>query len=1184
MNTVRIFRFLFAVILFSASALSVAAALPSDDGVWTPIDKGELRAPGAKAESLPTAYEAFRLNRPALEAVLNRAPEEYSYGAEVVLSLPMPDGSFGRFRIEHSLVVEQGLVDKYPSLGNTYRGYGIDDPTASVRFDLLPSGFHAMVLSSNGTVIVNPYLDAKNDEYISFRKSDSPRMTKFVCEFGNGIDSLFSAKGFDPEEVMIEDAPEVTSGTQLRTYRLALAATNEYCATVGGNTVAGCLAAQVLVMNRVNGVYERDVAIHMNIVANNNLIVFAGDNFGCPIATPGSACTAANDPYTNNDGVTMLGENASALTSVIGTANYDIGHVFSTGGGGVATLNGPCGGNKARGVTGLSNPVGDPFAIDYVAHEMGHQWGANHTFNSTNGSCSGNRSSGSAYEPGSGITIMGYAGICGTSDLAANSIDTFHVKSLEVIVAYSQTGNGNTCAVTTASGNTPPTVTGPGNFNIPKQTPFSLLATATDPNGDTLTYDWQEYDLGTSTNAVPNTDSDGIARPIFRPFLPTSVGTRTFPALTHILNSANVPPSTTGGFLTGELLPAITRTMTFQVVARDNRANAGGISTATSQVTVDGNSGPFVVTSPNTAVSYAGNSSQTITWNVANTTAAPVSAANVVISLSTDGGNTFPTVLAASTANDGTETVTIPNTPTTTARIKVQGAGNIFFDVSDVNFTITAGGGTPTPTNTPTATPTNTPTATPTNTPTATPTNTPTATPTNTPTATPTNTPTATPTNTPTATPTSTPTATPTNTPTATPTSTPTATPTATPTNTPTATPTATPAVTPTPAIFRVVRVVSAIGSPGGPVIVPIEIDSLGNEAAIQFSISWDPAILSNPVVGLGSGAPAGSALTTNPNQVASGRLGILVDSSNTFTLSPPARQVVTVTFAVAAGAPFGPTAITFGDQPSGRGISDAFGNTLTATYANGAVTIAAPAAGFEGDVAPRPNGDGTVNSTDVIQLRRFATSLDTPGGTEGQRADSAPLATNGDGIINSGDVIQTRRFATGLDPLTPVGGPTVGTSIVPESVTSLVDSIYEYFFGREIRIGKAEAANGTVTVPVEMVTNGDEAGVSFTLEYDASVMANPRVVIGEAAPAGSILTVNANEKGRLGVLVDSNVAAGASSTARRIVMVTFDVTAETAGRTAISFTDALAVRSLAGVNGELLKAAFVGSQVELSR
>ena len=506
------FPFLASLVLLAIVASSSIAQVATDE-VWTPIDRNELGSPGRDAGTLPSVYQGFRLNAAGLRQVLDRAPEEFTSAPEVLLNLPMPDGSLQRFRIEHSLIVEPALLKDYPQLGATYRGYGIDDPTASVRFDFLPNGFHAMVLSSNGTVIVNPYNEAKESEYISFRKSDSPRLSQFVCEFGKqGLDKLFEVNGFDPDEIMIDEAPEVISGTELRTYRLALAASNEYCVAVGGNTVAGSLAAQVLIMNRVNAVYERDVAIRMIVVGNNNLIVYAGDNLSC-----GGACTSANDPYTNNNGSTMLGQNQTNLDTVIGSANYDIGHVFSTGGGGVAFLGVPCGGSKAGGVTGLPNPVGDPFAIDYVAHEMGHQWGANHTFNSTNSSCGGgNRSAGSAYEPGSGITIMAYAGICGTSNLSANSIDTFHVKSIEVIVAYSQTGNGNTCAVTTASGNTPPAVTGPGNFNIPKQTPFSLTATASDVNGDTLTYDWQEYNLGASTNAVPNTDADGTARPIFR--------------------------------------------------------------------------------------------------------------------------------------------------------------------------------------------------------------------------------------------------------------------------------------------------------------------------------------------------------------------------------------------------------------------------------------------------------------------------------------------------------------------------------------------------------------------------------------------------------------------------------------------------------------------------------------------
>ncbi len=521
-------------------------------------------------------------------------------------------------------------------------------------------------------MLIDPYAAGNTADYMTYWKRDAANATQgFQCDF------------VDPElpRLPADDVPvpAVISGTTLRTYRLALAATNEYCAAVGGNTIAGALAAEVLIMNRVNGVYERDLAIHMNIVANNDLITYAGDNLGC-----GGACTSANDPYTNSSGSTMLGQNQTTINAVIGTANYDIGHVFSTGGGGVASLSVPCGTSKARGVTGLSNPVGDPFAIDYVAHEMGHQWGANHTFNGAVSNCSGgNRSGTHAYEPGSGITIMAYAGICGNQNLSDHSIDTFHVDSLQAIVAYSQTGNGNSCAVQTATGNTPPTVTGPGNFTIPKSTPFSLTASATDPNGDTITYDWEEFDLGASTTAVPNTDSDGVAKPILRPYLPTLGGTRTFPSLQYILNNANVPPATTGAYLTGELLPAISRSMTFQVVARDNRANGGGINTATSVVTIDGAATPFAITAPNTGISIPGSTNFNVTWNASG------NAANVKISLSTDGGNTFPTVLAASTPNDGSELVLIPTMPTTTARIKVEAVGNIYFDISDTNFTIT---------------------------------------------------------------------------------------------------------------------------------------------------------------------------------------------------------------------------------------------------------------------------------------------------------------------------------------------------------------------------------------------------------------------------------------------------------------------------------------------------------------
>ncbi len=645
------------------------------DKLWQEVDDSALQQRLPERLVIPNAYRTFTLDKTALQNLLRRAPMEFTVAAgnnSVVITVPMPDGKPARFQIAESPILEPGLAAKHPEI-KTYRGQGIDDPTATARFDFTPNGFHSMIISSSGTIYVDPYAVGDTRNYISYLKTDVERTGEFSCNVRNDADEFPSYLNFLP------DSPTVVSGTNLRTYRLAVAATAEYtnvfrqAEDTDAQARARALSQIVLIMNRVNGVYEREVAIRMILVANEDSIIYTDP---------------ATDPYTNGNGSAMLGQNQSNLNTVIGVDGYDIGHVFSTGGGGVAQLRSPCGSGKARGVTGLPNPVGDPFAIDYVAHEMGHQFGGNHTFNVSNGSCGGQRSSLAAYEPGSGVTIMGYAGICGSQNLAGNSIDTFHVKSIEEIVAFTTGSVGNSCAVSIATGNTPPTVTAETGFVIPKLTPFSLKATATDSDGDLLTYDWQEYDLGAGATTVPNSDGDGMERPIFRPYLPSDNPTRTFPSLQYILNNANVPPNTTGGRLTGETLPNITRTMIFQVIVRDNRVDGGGVRTAPAVVNIDASSGPFVVTSPNTSVSWTGNSSQTVTWDVANTTNANINAANVKISLSTDGGNTFPIVLSASTPNDGTKTITVPNVNTSQARIKVEAVDNIFFDISGANFTI----------------------------------------------------------------------------------------------------------------------------------------------------------------------------------------------------------------------------------------------------------------------------------------------------------------------------------------------------------------------------------------------------------------------------------------------------------------------------------------------------------------
>ena len=669
-----LFIFTFGVIFVVGQDKTTAA-----DKMWREIDDAALQRQLLPRPIIPNAYRTFALDKAALQNALRKAPMEFTEAARsnpLLMTIPMPDGTLARFHVEEAPMFEAALAAKHPEI-KTYRARGVDDPTATARFDFMPNGFHAIILSASATVLIDPYATGDTSNYISYFKNDAERRGGFTCYFRSDVEQLTSVPDLFP------DAPNVSSGTNLRTYRLALAATGEYTNVFreGGDTDAQARARafvqMVLIMNRVNGVYEREVAITMRFISNEDAIIYTDP---------------ATDPYTNESGFAMLAENQTNLTNVIGTANFDIGHVFSTGGGGIASLRSPCNPNgKARGVTGLPFPVGDSFAIDFVAHEMGHQFGGNHTFNGLGGNCAGN-SSGAAYEPGSGVTIMGYAGICSSQNLALHSIDTFHVKSIEEIVSFSVNGPGNSCASTTPTGNTIPEVTiEQTGLTIPKQTPFFLTATASDENGDALTYDWQEYDLGAPGNGIPNSDEDGQERPIFRPFLPTPDPTRIFPRLIHILNTTdNRPPNTIGGRLTGEILPSITRTMIFQVIVRDNRPNGGGVRSRATVVNIDGTSGPFTVTAPTTGVSWTGNSSQTVTWDVANTNNATVNAQLVKISLSTDGGQTFPTVISASTPNDGSESITVPNVTTAQARIKIEAVENIFFDISTGNFVITA--------------------------------------------------------------------------------------------------------------------------------------------------------------------------------------------------------------------------------------------------------------------------------------------------------------------------------------------------------------------------------------------------------------------------------------------------------------------------------------------------------------
>jgi hypothetical protein len=645
------------------SCAVLASAAGASAAVWQDVLPSRL-GPAASERVLVGPHRVLRLDDAQLATLLAGAPAEFDkWVTPPVLELPWPDGGTRRFAIELSPVMEPGLAQKFPEL-QTYRGRGLDDRTALARFDRTPVGFHALVLSSEGTVYIDPWSRTDRRHYVSYFKRDYRRRdgTEFRCHFDE-VNPAPTDKESLAEHMGLGPLPSF--GDTLRNYRLALAANVEY-STFHGGTVPLALAAVVVAVNRVNTVYERDLAVHLNLIANNDLIIY----------------TAEPDPYTNNDGVTMLTQNQTNLTNVIGAANYDVGHVFSTGGGGVASLGVICNnGAKARGVTGLSQPIGDPFYIDYVAHEMGHQFRGNHSFNGTTSSCGGgNRNALTAWEPGSGSTIMAYAGICGAENLQPNSDDLFHVGNLGEIQTFVSTGGGSTCPSTVATGNAAPTVDGGPDFTIPQTTPFTLTATGSDPNGEPLVYIWEQMDVGTA--APPNTDNGN--RAIFRSFNVSSSPSRTFPRLSDVL---------AGTLSFGEAWPTTNRNLNFRVTARDNHAGAGGTTIDPVVVTVVAAAGPFAVTSPNTSVTWTGFGIETVTWSVANTEAPPINTANVRISLSTDGGNTFPTVLAASTPNDGSEAISVPNTPTSQARVKVEALGNVFFDIGNANFNIVPGGG-----------------------------------------------------------------------------------------------------------------------------------------------------------------------------------------------------------------------------------------------------------------------------------------------------------------------------------------------------------------------------------------------------------------------------------------------------------------------------------------------------------
>lgn len=613
-----------------------------------------------------TAPRVFSLDINGLKNVLAKAPKRLAAGekSEIIISFPNSEGKMENFKVKENSNFAPELAAKYPNI-KSYVGTGLEDPNSTVYFSISPLGLSSMeIYGDKSAVFIEPYTKDLS-AYVVYKKSDKKDdLSKFECSV---IDVAQKGAAGTTNLAARPNADDAV----LRTFRLALSCTGEYTTYFGG-TKANALAAMNNTMTRVNGVFEKDFAARMVLIANNDAVIYTN---------------ASTDPYSAASGMSNWNSQLqSTLTSVIGEANYDIGHLFgaSGGGGNAGCIGCICtNGSKGSGYTSPADaiPSGDNFDIDYVAHEMGHQFGGNHTFSMNN------EGTGANMEPGSGSTIMGYAGIT-SQDIQPHSDAFFHAISIQQITNNIK---AKTCSVNTSTGNSIPTANAGSDYIIPKGTPFMLTGNGTDANGDSLTYIWEQMDNASSsqTGASSAASATKATGPTFRSWAPQTTPTRYFPRMASVLAGAT---TTAGSEITVEALSNVARTYNFRFTVRDNRAGGSGNNSDDAVITVNGTAGPFNVSSQNSATTYSGGTSQTVTWNVAGTTANNVNAANVDILWSTDSGNTWTTLLTG-TPNDGSQAVTIPNVSTTTGRIMVKGSNHIFFDVNNANITVNAGSG-----------------------------------------------------------------------------------------------------------------------------------------------------------------------------------------------------------------------------------------------------------------------------------------------------------------------------------------------------------------------------------------------------------------------------------------------------------------------------------------------------------
>lgn len=634
--------------------------------IWSSIDESKIENRDLQIKPNIKKYKTFQLEYSNLKRDLVNAPKKdiVVRNSDLIVKFPDENGEMISFLVKEMPVMHPDLAKKYPN-NRSYLGVAIDDASLKVRFSINEQGLHAMIVSNDRKVkYIDPILNNKKYYRVYKRDDLDFERNKFKC-LTNNIRSVkkSSVKLKSPNDL------------KLRIFRLALAATGEYSefhinraglsTATDAEKKAAVLAAMTTAMTRVNAVYENDLAITMQLIGNTDDLIYLD---------------AATDPYTNDDGEAMLTQNQNTCDNVIGSSSYDIGHVFSTGGGGVASRASICTTSKARGVTGSLNPIGDQFYFDFVAHEMGHQLGANHTFNGDEGNCSGaNRNDATAVEPGSGSTLMAYAGLCSPQNVQSHSDLYFHIVTIDEIWSNITDGNGTCANLTNLSSNLHiPTVSAGNDYIIPKSTPYILKGQGNDADGDPISFCWEQIDNEITTIPPSETATSGA---LYRSVNPKINGNRYMPELSTVVNGSVSS--------IWEVTPAVAREMNFKLTVRDNNVEAGKTAVDDVKITVTDAAGPFIVTSQNVVgLVWDKNTSENVTWDVAGTTGNGINASHVNILMSVDGGRTFPITLAANTTNDGSESISVPDTSAPKCFIMVEAVDGYFYAVNSKVFSI----------------------------------------------------------------------------------------------------------------------------------------------------------------------------------------------------------------------------------------------------------------------------------------------------------------------------------------------------------------------------------------------------------------------------------------------------------------------------------------------------------------